>query len=119
MKAIIGLAVGVLGFGGVLVGQHQHGGSQGAAQGGHMDHRFDDAEKYAKQFDDPARDAWQMPARVIDALGLRPGQSVADVGAGTGYFTVRLDFGAGLFSGDGGTVREPLSTHVGPSLVGQ
>ena len=55
-----------------------------------MDHRFEDAEKYAKQFDDPARDAWQMPARVIEALALRPGQSVADVGAGTGYFSVRL-----------------------------
>ena len=40
----------------------------------HMHHRFDDAERYAKQFDDPARDAWQMPSRVIDALALAPGQ---------------------------------------------
>jgi SAM-dependent methyltransferase len=55
-----------------------------------MQHRFDDAERYAKEFDDPARDAWQMPARVIDALALRPGYVVADIGAGTGYFTVRL-----------------------------
>jgi SAM-dependent methyltransferase len=57
---------------------------------GHMDHRFDNAEELAKRFDDPARDAWQMPDRVIDALGLRPGQLIADIGAGTGYFTVRL-----------------------------
>lgn len=56
----------------------------------HMEHRFDDAERYAKSFDDPARDTWQMPARVIDTLGLTPGQIVADIGAGTGYFTVRL-----------------------------
>jgi ubiquinone/menaquinone biosynthesis C-methylase UbiE len=90
MKTIICVAVGLIGAGAVLVAQHQHGGAPTAAQGGHMDHRFEDAEKYAKQFDDPARDAWQMPARVIDALGLRPGQSVADIGAGTGYFTVRL-----------------------------
>jgi ubiquinone/menaquinone biosynthesis C-methylase UbiE len=56
----------------------------------HMNHRFDDPEKYAKSFDDPARDKWQMPDRVIDALKLRPDSSVADIGAGTGYFSVRL-----------------------------
>jgi ubiquinone/menaquinone biosynthesis C-methylase UbiE len=56
----------------------------------HMHHRFDDPERYAKSFDDPARDGWQMPARVIDVLGLSPSASVADIGAGTGYFSVRL-----------------------------
>lgn len=67
-----------------------HGSSQTPAHGAHMDHRFDDPERYAKSFDDPARDEWQMPGRVIDALALAPGQVVADIGAGTGYFTVRL-----------------------------
>lgn len=56
----------------------------------HMEHRFDNPERWAKSFDDPARDEWQMPARVIDALGLQPGQSVADIGAGTGYFSMRM-----------------------------
>ena len=56
----------------------------------HMDHRFDDPAKFAKSFDDPARDAWQMPDRVIEALALTPGQKVADIGAGTGNFSVRL-----------------------------
>lgn len=56
----------------------------------HMQHRFDDPAKFATSFDDPARDAWQMPARVIETLGLKPGMLVADVGAGTGYFSVRL-----------------------------
>ena len=31
-----------------------------------------------------------MPGRVIEALGLKAGQSVADIGAGTGYFSTRL-----------------------------
>jgi cyclopropane fatty-acyl-phospholipid synthase-like methyltransferase len=63
----------------------------GAAQPpDHMEHRFDNAEQWAKTFDDPARDAWQLPDRVIGALAIRPGHVVADVGAGTGYFTVRL-----------------------------
>lgn len=56
----------------------------------HMHHRFDDPKRYAKAFDDPARDAWQLPDRVLDVLTLAPDMSVADVGAGTGYFTVRL-----------------------------
>lgn len=56
----------------------------------HMQHRFDDPARFAKSFDDPARDAWQMPDRVIAALGLKPNAAVADIGAGTGYFSMRL-----------------------------
>ena len=64
--------------------------SQHAAHSDHFEHRFEDAGTWAATFDDPARDAWQMPERVIEALELRPGQRVADLGAGTGYFSVRL-----------------------------
>lgn len=63
-----------------------------AAQHGeqHMHGRFDDAEKWSKIFDDPARDAWQKPVEVIAALKLAPDAVVADIGSGTGYFAVRL-----------------------------
>lgn len=56
----------------------------------HMHRSFDDAEKWSKVFDDPARDAWQKPAEVIFALKLAPDAVVADIGSGTGYFAVRL-----------------------------
>jgi predicted methyltransferase len=36
------------------------------------------------------RDAWQRPAEVFDALAVKPGQRVADLGSGYGYFTFRL-----------------------------
>lgn len=55
-----------------------------------MGQHFSDAEQWAKEFDDPARDAWQQPDRVIAALNLRAGMTVADIGAGTGYFAARL-----------------------------
>jgi ubiquinone/menaquinone biosynthesis C-methylase UbiE len=36
------------------------------------------------------RDRWQQPDRVVESLGIERGQSVADLGAGGGYFTFRL-----------------------------
>src|SRR4029434_2585050 len=36
------------------------------------------------------RDDWQQPKRVIAALKIRPGDSVADLGSGGGYFTFKL-----------------------------
>ena len=54
------------------------------------EHSFSGAEHWAKVFDDPARDSWQRPHEVIQALGLAADAVVADIGAGTGYFTVRI-----------------------------
>jgi SAM-dependent methyltransferase len=53
-------------------------------------HQFGGADKWAKVFDDPARDAWQKPHEVITALKLTPDAAVADIGSGTGYFATRL-----------------------------
>lgn len=38
----------------------------------------------------PARDAWQHPEEVMDAIGVERGATVADVGCGEGYFTFHL-----------------------------
>lgn len=53
-------------------------------------HSFGGAEHWAKVFDDPERDAWQKPHEVIQALALKPDAVIADIGSGTGYFSVRL-----------------------------
>lgn len=73
-------------------------------------HSFADVEHWKAVFDDPARDAWQKPAAVVAALGLRPGMSVADLGAGTGYFTGYLSAAVGKQ----GTV---LAVETEPNLV--
>jgi len=36
------------------------------------------------------RDVWQRPGEVMDAIGVKPGDRVADIGCGFGYFTFRL-----------------------------
>ncbi len=38
----------------------------------------------------PDRDAWQRPGEIMDALGIYDGSVVADLGAGGGWFTIRL-----------------------------
>src|SRR5438270_7352355 len=40
--------------------------------------------------DRPEREKEEAPQKVIDALKLQPGDVVADVGAGSGYFSFRL-----------------------------
>lgn len=72
--------------------------------------RFDDAAYWSKVFDDPKRDAWQHPDEIVTALSLEPGMTVADIGAGTGYFSRRLSAAVGR----GGTV---FAVEVEPSLV--
>jgi SAM-dependent methyltransferase len=76
--------------------------------GGHHP-RFDDPGKWSAAFDDPARDTWQMPDRIIEALALRPTDSVADIGAGTGYMAVR--FARQLKSGS------VFAVDIEPSMV--
>ncbi|HXB54524.1 MAG TPA: methyltransferase domain-containing protein [Vicinamibacteria bacterium] len=49
-----------------------------------------DAQAYIAMLEDPARDAYQKPNEVVAALGLKAGEVVADVGAGSGYFALRL-----------------------------
>ena len=62
-----------------------------AAQTPHThQHSFSDAEKWSHVFDDPERDAWQKPHEVVRTLALKPDARVADLGAGTGYFSARL-----------------------------
>lgn len=41
------------------------------------------------QFEDPKRDEKLRPNRIMDVLGIKEGSSVADIGAGSGWFTVR------------------------------
>ncbi len=58
----------------------------------------------------PEREEQEQPERMLDALGLRPGQTVADVGAGVGYHAWRLSARVG----PGGKV---YATDVQPEML--
>lgn len=36
------------------------------------------------------RDEWQKPGEVMDSIGVKPGMVIGEVGAGRGYFTLKL-----------------------------
>jgi ubiquinone/menaquinone biosynthesis C-methylase UbiE len=69
-----------------------------------------DAKAYAAMLEDPARDAWQKPHEVLMALDLKAGETVADIGSGSGYFSLRFAHHVG----DTGLV---YAVDVDPDLV--
>jgi cyclopropane fatty-acyl-phospholipid synthase-like methyltransferase len=65
---------------------HQHGSDSSA--NAHM-HRSSTAELIAR-FESPERDAYQQPEKVLAYLGELKGKRIMDIGAGSGYFSVKL-----------------------------
>jgi predicted methyltransferase len=61
-------------------------------------------------FDAPGRDERLQISRVMDILGIAPGKSVADIGAGSGWFTVR----ASKRVGEAGTV---YAVDINPDAI--
>jgi ubiquinone/menaquinone biosynthesis C-methylase UbiE len=74
----------------------------------HRLHR--DSKAYIAMLEDPARDAYQKPHEVMAALDIKPGETIADIGSGSGYFTLR--FAAHV--GDAGRV---YAVDISPEMV--
>jgi len=55
-----------------------------------MDH--DDVMKYFEYsvFNNPARERWEKTSQMLGSLNIKPGEIIADVGCGNGYFTYRF-----------------------------
>ena len=64
----------------------------------------------AHKLEDPERLRWLPPAEVISHLRLLPGMKIADIGAGTGYFSIPIARAVG----DGGRV---LAADLQPEML--
>lgn len=69
-----------------------------------------DSKAYIALLDDPARDAYQKPHDVMMALALKEGERIADIGAGSGYFSLRF----ARHVGAGGQV---LAVDISPDMI--
>jgi arsenite methyltransferase len=77
----------------------------------HEMHRLHgDPRAYIGALEDPKRDVYQKPQEVMTALGIKPGEVIADIGAGSGYFAFRLAHHAG----DKGKV---YAVDVSPDMI--
>jgi len=80
---------------------HDHDHDHAATEGGHahvhgsMQHDFSDVARFEAMFDAPDRVLWQHPVEVTQLLEIAPGQTVADLGTGTGYFLPYLSVAVG------------------------
>jgi len=76
-------------------GGHAHGAHDPLVEDGVRGRRFARAEKWTKRFDAADRQAWQRPVEVVALMKIESGMSVADIGAGTGYFLSYLSAAVG------------------------
>ncbi len=58
-------------------------------------------------FSQVARETWQPPEKILDAIGVKPGMRVGEAGAGRGYFTFPL---ARRVGSDGVVLANDIST---------
>jgi arsenite methyltransferase len=69
-----------------------------------------DSKAYMAMLDDPARDAYQKPHEVVMSLGIKEGETIADIGAGSGYFAFRFTHHVG----DSGRV---YAVDINPDMI--
>ncbi|MBI2987298.1 MAG: class I SAM-dependent methyltransferase [Deltaproteobacteria bacterium] len=73
-------------------------------------HGFSDIGQWSQILEGPERDKWQKPDEVVKNLNLKPGDVIADIGAGTGYFTRRFAVAVG-------PEGKALGLEIEPSMV--
>jgi len=87
---------------------HKHGHANSADRDKHGNPH--DMAAYLARLESPDRASWQMPDKVVAALALRAGQTVADIGAGPGYFSLPM-------AGKVGRTGRVFAVDVEPAML--
>ncbi|HMB04132.1 MAG TPA: methyltransferase domain-containing protein [Isosphaeraceae bacterium] len=94
--------------------QHGARGQLPAHHPAEMNKKFADPEldiqEFGKRFEDESRDVYAKRQEIVRAVGLHPGDAVADIGAGTGLFT-------GLFAEQVGPKGRVYAVDIGPAFL--
>ena len=68
--------------------------------------------------EDAGRDTWQKPEEILNALDIKKGQIIADIGAGSGYLTVKLSERVGvtgtIYAAD---IQQEMLDYINKRLV--
>ena len=75
-----------------------------------MQRLHNDPNAYIAMLEDPERDAYQRPEEVLRELDLQPGEVIADIGSGSGYFTIR-------FAAAVGETGKSYGVDISPDMI--
>ena len=80
---------------------HHHGEGHGHGHQANLHMHKKSHAELIKSFDDPARDEWQQPNKVIELMGIIKNKKLIDIGSGSGYFSFKFQkAGANVVAAD-------------------
>lgn len=97
---IIALLLGITTANTIMAQEKEHKARHGENSANEYMHHSS-VDQLVKNFESPERDAYQQPDKVMEYLGDLEGKRVMDIGAGSGYFSVKLaEKGAKVIAAD-------------------
>ena len=113
--AVLGwMSVGLVLVAGVVVGGEQKADKSPAPYAAKMNKKFTDPhadiQAFVKRFENENRDIFAKRHEITRVVGLKRGEAVADIGAGTGLFSQ-------LFAEEVGTKGVVYAVDIGPAFV--
>lgn len=83
---LVVLSIGVLA--GAPAGRAEPASAPGADPALNAPYADPEFERWVRTFERPGREVYDRREAIVQATGVEPGQTVADIGAGTGFFTL-------------------------------